>query len=64
VGVLRRLREQIFVDATTSGVRPGDLVVTSGALLLQNAMDQLPPGSAEAVAGVTSDPTSDEHVPG
>jgi cobalt-zinc-cadmium efflux system membrane fusion protein len=64
VGVLRRLREQIFVDATTSGVRAGDLVVTSGALLLQNAMDQLPPGSAEAVAGVTSDPTSDEHVPG
>lgn len=60
VGIMRRLREQIFVDAKTSGVRPGDLVVTAGALMLQNAMDQLPPNGSEAVADQTPVP----HISG
>ena len=43
VKVLRRFRDVIYVRAEETGVQPGDRVVTAGALLLLNAMDQLPP---------------------
>jgi len=41
VRVVRRLRDTIYVKSERDGVRPGNRVVTSGALLLQNAMAQL-----------------------
>lgn len=42
VSVVRRLRERIYARREETGARPGDRVVTSGALMLQNAMGQLP----------------------
>jgi cobalt-zinc-cadmium efflux system membrane fusion protein len=43
VDIVRRLRDIVYVKGGESpGVRPGDRVVTSGALLLQNAIAQLP----------------------
>jgi membrane fusion protein, heavy metal efflux system len=41
VSVVRRLRDTVYIRNTPSGVQPGDHVVTSGALMLQNAMVQL-----------------------
>ncbi len=49
VQVLRRFREVIYVRADQGGVRPGQRVITSGALLLREAMDTLPKDT-EAVA--------------
>ena len=42
VQVVRRLREAVYVRAEPNGVRPGQRVVTSGALLLREALDTLP----------------------
>ena len=42
VSVIRRLRENVYIKNVETGVHPGDRVVTSGALMLQNAMSQLP----------------------
>jgi cobalt-zinc-cadmium efflux system membrane fusion protein len=41
VNVTRRLRDVFYIRATSDGVRAGDRVVTSGALLLREEMDQL-----------------------
>lgn len=41
VDVVRRLKEIVYVKSEESGVRPGDRVVTSGALMLQNEIAQL-----------------------
>ncbi|WP_175517655.1 efflux RND transporter periplasmic adaptor subunit [Planctomicrobium piriforme] len=43
VNVIRRFRDEIYVTADQAGLHPGERIVTSGALMLQNAMDQLPP---------------------
>ena len=48
VHVVRRLRDEVFVQIAETGLRPGDVVVTAGALMLQNAMDQLPPPTVAA----------------
>ena len=42
VVVVRRLQRTVYVRHDPAGPRPGDRVVTSGALMLQNAMSQLP----------------------
>ena len=42
VSVVRRFREVIYVRASNDGVHAGDRVVTSGSLLLRQALDQLP----------------------
>ena len=42
VSVIRRLRENVYIKNVETGVHSGDRVVTSGALMLQNAMSQLP----------------------
>lgn len=52
VQVTRRLREGIYIRATDPGVRAGDVVVTSGALLLQNALEQLPAPAVQTAAPV------------
>jgi len=43
VQVRRRFADVIYVTAGSGGVKPGDVVVTAGALLLRDALDQLPP---------------------
>jgi cobalt-zinc-cadmium efflux system membrane fusion protein len=43
VQVTRRTRDTIFLRAESPGVKAGDIVVTSGALILREAMDALPP---------------------
>lgn len=44
VQVTRRFRDRVYVRLNAQeGLQPGNVVVTSGALMLQNAMDQLPP---------------------
>lgn len=43
VQVTRRFRDSIYVRFTSEGLRPNDVVVTSGALMLQNVLDELPP---------------------
>lgn len=49
VQVTRRFRDRVYVRLTPEGLQPDDVVVTSGALMLQNAMDQLPaPAPAES----------------
>jgi len=53
VHVLRRFREEIYVKSVNGEVQPGDVIVTSGALMLQNALDQLP---ASAVSSTTPAP--------
>lgn len=45
VKVVRRFRDTIYVR--DEGVKAGDTIVTDGALLLRDAMDQLPPASAD-----------------
>lgn len=47
VSVLRRFREEIYVRAAKSRVQAGNRVVTTGALLLRDAMDQLPALAAQ-----------------
>lgn len=42
VQVARRFRDAIYLRADAAGVHPGTRVVTGGALLLRDAMDQLP----------------------
>lgn len=42
VKVARRFRDVVCVRAEAGGVKPGDTVVTAGALLLRDAMDQQP----------------------
>lgn len=46
VHVVRRFRDRVFVHHDDQGVQEGDVVITSGALMLQNVMDQLPDPSA------------------
>ena len=53
VHVLRRFRDEIYVKSINGEVQPGDVVVTSGALMLQNALDQLP---SSAVSSTTTVP--------
>ena len=48
VQVVRRFRDEVFVHTGQNGLLPGDVIVTSGALMLQNAMDQLAPPAATA----------------
>lgn len=48
VAVVRRFRDRVYVRAADSGLRAGDEVVTSGALLLREAWDQAP--TAELLA--------------
>ena len=43
VQVTRRFRDRVYVRFSPEGLQPHAVVVTSGALMLQNAMDQLPP---------------------
>jgi len=43
VHVLRRFRDEIYVKSPEKELQLGDHVVTSGALMLQNALEQLPP---------------------
>ena len=43
VQVRRRFADVVYVAADPAGVRPGEQVVTAGALLLRDALDQLPP---------------------
>lgn len=52
VKVVRRSRETIYVKAEDDGVRPGMRIVTAGALMVKNAMDQLavPPAEATTAA--------------
>jgi cobalt-zinc-cadmium efflux system membrane fusion protein len=58
VAVVRRLRDAIYVRVAQNGggVRPGDRIVTTGALMLQNAMNELaiPPDSARDAVVLTS----------
>jgi cobalt-zinc-cadmium efflux system membrane fusion protein len=42
VSVVRRFRDTVYLKVTAAGVQPGQQIVTSGALLLQNSMNQLP----------------------
>lgn len=42
VHVVRRLREVVYIQAAANEVQPGDRIVTKGALLLREAIDQLP----------------------
>jgi len=42
VRVTRRFRDVVYVRSEENGVRPGVRVVTGGALLLRDVMDQLP----------------------
>jgi cobalt-zinc-cadmium efflux system membrane fusion protein len=42
VSVTRRFRDVVYARQEDGGVKPGDRVVTSGSLLLENAADQLP----------------------
>ena len=42
VKVARRFRDVVYLTAEPGGVRPGNEVVTSGALLLNEAMNELP----------------------
>ena len=48
VSVVRRLQRTVYVRQEDSGPRAGDRVVTSGALMLQNAMSQLPASAGQA----------------
>jgi len=49
VHVTRRTRDAIYVRAEAEGIRDGDRVVTSGALLLRDAMDALPADKSLAI---------------
>ncbi|WP_397568316.1 efflux RND transporter periplasmic adaptor subunit [Schlesneria sp. T3-172] len=42
VRVVRRFRDRVYIDRDEKGIQDGDIVITSGALMLQNVMDQLP----------------------
>jgi cobalt-zinc-cadmium efflux system membrane fusion protein len=44
VSVARRFRDAIYVKQVPGSVAPGETVVTSGAILLRDAFDQLPAG--------------------
>ncbi len=48
VRIVRRFRDEVYIQSTEQSVKAGDHVVTSGALMLQNAMDQIAPPSAQA----------------
>lgn len=51
VDVARRLHDKVYVRAVDSGIVPGDQIVVHGALLLQNALEQLaPPALGDAVS--------------
>ena len=41
VKVIRRFRDSVYLALGTNGVHPGDNVVTSGSLLLNEAMNEL-----------------------
>ncbi len=66
VHVVRRFRNTIYVRAAESGLQPGELIVTAGALMLQNAIDQLPDptASTKTIAGSPTSPSSDSRGPG
>lgn len=53
VNVTRRFRDSVYIQGANAVLKPGDIVVTSGALMLQNALEQLPPPTTAA---------SDQHV--
>lgn len=58
IHVIRRSQNGIYIESAEKGVQQGDLVVTSGALMLQNAMDQIPvpkAAIADSVAGSTAE---------
>ena len=42
VKVIRRTQDSIYVKVEENGLRPGAQIVTSGAMMVQNAMNQLP----------------------
>lgn len=42
VKVERRFREKVYLAMAADGLRPGDQVITSGSLLLNEAMNELP----------------------
>ncbi|HXD88960.1 MAG TPA: efflux RND transporter periplasmic adaptor subunit [Urbifossiella sp.] len=42
VKVVRRFRELVYLAADSNGVHPGDHVITSGSLLLNEAMNEVP----------------------
>lgn len=48
VKVCRRFRDNVYVRIAADGVAPGDRIVTAGALMLQNAMIQLPVPAGES----------------
>jgi membrane fusion protein, heavy metal efflux system len=43
VKVAQRFRDSVLLAADVGGIRPGDEVVTAGSLLLNEAMNELPP---------------------
>jgi len=56
VRIVRRFRDEVYIQAAEQSVRPGDHVVTTGALMLQNAMDQIAPPAAQAATEVLPTP--------
>jgi membrane fusion protein, heavy metal efflux system len=54
VRVIRRFHDEIYVKASTDAIQPGDHIVTAGALLLQNAIEQLAAPSDVAVRQLSS----------
>ena len=62
VKVIRRYRDRIYVKSEVDGVHPGQRIMNSGALMVKNAMEQLPvPTSPENHPGALSaaEPTID-----
>jgi cobalt-zinc-cadmium efflux system membrane fusion protein len=60
VSVVRRFRDTVYLKVTDTGVKPGQQIVTSGALLLQNAMNQLP-ASAQSLSHLQADSSIQQH---
>jgi cobalt-zinc-cadmium efflux system membrane fusion protein len=61
VHVLRRFRDEIYVKSINGEVQPGDVIVTSGALMLQNALDQLPQSAVSSTGTVPEPAASDRE---
>ena len=54
VKVVRRCRDRIYVKSEVDGVRPGLRIVSAGALMVNNAMEQLAVPAATQKQGVSS----------
>ena len=59
VAVTRRFRDAVYVAKDAAGVKPGDVVVTAGALMLNEAMEQLPAEIIDKNEDLTTEDTED-----